>query len=298
MTRKRSDPIMLRREPERPRRKRRWWIIPVILAVLIGGAAAYVYRFKIRRAFEPAATLPPPPPTAAAGESAAGGSGSPVPAGPLYETTFDGDQPPDEWEQFDDGIVSAAISDGRLLVEVNALVDTGTWSGLNYTFEDFDLEVDAQKVEGGDESAILILFRLLDESDYNRLDIYADGYYSLSAIRDGEFQVISDFNKSEAIITGDGVNRISVSARGDQFSFAVNGETLPLCVAVDEGTRPLWDIQTGLCLGGEITETWKNDDLPRGKIGLGVHAYVGFDGESSTAASATAAFDNLVIQEP
>ncbi len=287
---------MLRREPERPRRKRRRWIIPAILVVIIGGAAAYVFRFKIKRAFEPAATLPPPPPTREAVNTP--GSGSPAAAGPLYESTFDGDQPPDEWEQFDDGIVSAVIADGRLLVGVNALVDTGTWAGLNYTFEDFDLEVDAQKVDGGDESAILILFRMIDENNYNRLDIYADGYYSLSAVRDGEFRVISDFNKSAAIATGDGVNQIGVSARGDQFSFAVNGETLPLCVAVDEETRPLWDIQTGLCLGGEITETWENGDLPRGKIGLGVHAYVGFDGESSTAAAATAAFDNLVIQEP
>ncbi|MBN1120435.1 MAG: hypothetical protein JXJ17_05115 [Anaerolineae bacterium] len=296
MTRKRTDPISLRREPERPRRKRRRWIIPVILVVIIGGAAVYVYRFKIKRAFEPAATLPPPPPTRQADDSAS--PDNLAPAGPLYESTFDGDQPADEWEQFDDGIVSAAIADGQLMVEVKALVDTGTWAGLNYTFEDFDLEVDAKKVNGGDESAVLILFRMTDEDNYNRLDIYTDGYYSLSAIRDGEFRVISDFNKSEAIITGNEINRISVSARGDQFSFAVNGETLPLCVAVDEETRPLWDIQTGLCLGGEITETWENGDLPRGKIGLGVHAYVGFDGESSTAAAAAAAFDNLVIQEP
>ena len=269
----------------------------MILAILIGVGAAYVFRFKIRRTFEPAATLPPPPPTQQAASDSTEDE-EVLPAGPLYEASFDANQPNEEWEQFDDGIIAATIADGQLIVSVDALIDTGTWAGLNYTFEDFDLEVDAQKIDGGNESAILILFRMTDENNYNRLDVYTDGYYSLSAVRDGEFRVISDFNLSDAIATGNAINQISVSAQRDQFSFAVNGESLPLCVAVDEETRPLWDITTGVCLGGAITDTWENSDLPRGKIGLGAHAYVGFDGESSTPAAVTVAFDNLVIQEP
>jgi hypothetical protein len=117
-------------------------------------------------------------------------------------------------------------------------------------------------------------------------------------VQGGTAQEISAYNLSPAIRTGSQANRIRVSARGDSFEFAVNGEPLQLCVSDDPAVRPIWNVATGECLGGEVTTVWRSPALPRGKIGLGVQAYTGFDGQSATPALGTVAFDNLAITQP
>ncbi len=294
MTKKETAPVALRREPEPERRRVRWWAVLLVVLVLVAvGAVGWVYRYRLAEMFEQPATLPPPPPGGDV-TPAEGGDGAEV--GPLYATDFEGADAAADWETFDDGIISAAVEGGELRVGVKSLVDTGTWSGLNYTFEDFVLEVDAAKREGSDDNSVLIVFRLTDGDNYNRVDISADGYYALSRVRGGVSEVVSDWHPSPAIQTGDATNRVRVEAVGDTFRFLVNGEALPLCVSYEAGVRPLW--QGDECLGGEVTETWQNADLPAGKIGLGAQGLTAFDGEQSTMAETLIAFDNLTITAP
>jgi hypothetical protein len=286
------------RQPNEPERRRaRWWVIPlIVIALALVLAFLWVFRFRIQRAFEPAPTLPPPPPTAAeAGESAGSEGGGEV-GGVFYQTTFDDPAVGEDWELFDDGIVAARIEDGRLVVEVDAITDQGTWSGLNYTFEDFVLDVDAVKLGGPDNNGIIVIFRLVDNENYNRFDISSDGYYRLIAVRDGVQRVVSgDWAFSPAILTGDATNHLRVEAAGDTFRFAVNGEPLRLCVSEDENTQPI--PMEDECLGGEYVMEWTNGDLIRGKIGLGAQGFTGFDGEQATPAEAIIGFDNLVITD-
>jgi len=271
---------------ESQRRRSRWWIIPLVLVLALAAAVVWIFRFRIARVFEAAPTAPPTlaVPSAGEGEVAV-----------LYETGFDADAEAD-WELFSDGIISAGIEDGRLAVGVNSLVDAGGYSGLNYTFGDFVLEVDATKVAGPDNNAMFVVFRLTDVQNYNRFDISSDGYYSLSKVRDGIQTTVSDWMPAPAILTGDETNRIRVEARGDTFRFAVNGEALPLCISYEEGVRPI--PMDGECNGGEMADEWVDASQPQGKIGLGVQGYTGFDGEQTTPAEAAAAFDDLVIAAP
>lgn len=303
MGKKQPAPVRLQREPEQ-RRRFPVWVIPVILVVaLVGAGALWLFRLRIEQALERPPTLPPPPPTpTVSGEPGGGGgtgeTGSSVAApGVLYETGFEDGAQLADWELFNDGVVSARGEGGQLIISVNAPVDRGTWSGLNYTFEDFVLEVDATKLAGPDDNGIFVMFRLTDNNNYNRFDISSDGYYSLSTAREGLLQVVSDWRLSPAIATGAATNRIRVEAVGDIFRFAVNGQVLQLCVSYEPGVQPLWG-QDGECLGGEIVEVWQNSDLPRGKIGLGAQGFVGFDGEQSTMAEATIGFDNLRVMSP
>lgn len=276
-------------EQAEPRRRRsRWWIIPLILVVLLAAAVGWVFRFRIARVFEAAPTAPP---TLAVSSSGSGGEG----AGLLYETGFDEGAEAD-WELFDDGIISASVEDKRLVVEVDSLVDAGGYSGLNYTFGDFVLEVDATKLAGPDNNAMFVVFRLTDAQNYNRFDISSDGYYSLNKVRDGVQTTVSDWMALPAIRTGDETNRIRVEARGDTFRFAINGEALLLCISYEPGVQPI--PMDGECNGGEMDEEWVDANLPQGKIGLGVQGYTGFDGEQTTPAQATAAFDDVVIAAP
>lgn len=275
------------------RRRFRWWIAPLVVIIVAAGAIAlWLFRPRIERAFERPATLPPPPPTAA------GDSGGAQPGGTLYAANFDDEAQAADWSLFDDGIIAARISEGMLVVDVNALENKGAWSGLNYTFEDFVLDVDATKLGGPDDNGIVIVFRLTDQGNYNRFDISSDGYYTLTMVRDGLSRTVSDYNLSDAILRGEATNHIRVRAVGDTFRFAVNGQPLALCVNDDPAVQPLWDPATGECLGGEIVEEWRNGDLPRGRIGLGAQGFTGFDGEMDTPALATIGFDNVIISAP
>lgn len=278
-------------EPSVQERQRRfpWWIIPGVLVLIVAVGVVWVFRFRIQRALQPAPT--PPPALAAPAEGDEGGT-----AGTLYETDFSGDEALADWELFDDGIIAAAGEDGRLVVSVDSLMDAGGYSGLNYTVGDFVLNVDATKLDGPDNNAIFVVFRLADGENYNRFDISSDGYYSLSRVRDGVQTVVSDWMPSPAINTGDETNELRVEAVGDTFRFEVNGEPLPLCVSYEEGVQPI--PSDGECVGGEMAGEWVNDDIASGKIGLGVQGFAGFDGQQTTPAQATVAFDNVEITAP
>jgi hypothetical protein len=285
MAKKEPEVVALQR-PQKPPRRFRWGLAVLVLLVLVVlGGLIYLLQYRIADLFEASATLPP---------TASGGGGTP---GVLYFTNFDA--PSADWEMFNDGFISSEIKDGQLVVGVNALTDTGAWSGLGYTFDDFVLDVDAAKLDGPDDNGMIVVFRLVDKQNYNRFDVSSDGYYSLSKVREGVPMVISEWNASPAIQVGGASNHIHLTAIGDTFRFEVNGTQLMLCTPTDTATKPLWDPNNpDQCLGGALVDVWQNADLTRGRIGLGAQGFVGFDGENTTSAVATIGFDNLVIKMP
>lgn len=267
-----------------------WWIIPAVLVLGVAGGVAWLFRYQIERLVEPRPTAPP-----TLAPSAAAGSGA-NPAGQLYATGFEDEAALQDWELFDDGIISAQGAGGFLTVRVDSVVDAGGYSGLNYTLEDFVLEFDAEKVAGSDNNSFFVVFRLVDGQNYNRFDISSDGWYSLSKVRDGVQTVVSDWMQSGAIQTGGARNRVRVEAVGDTFRFAVNGEPLELCVSYEEGVQPI-PIDGG-CEGGELAPEWVNGDLPAGKIGLGAQAYTEFVDQQVTPAETAVRFDNVQVMAP
>lgn len=277
--------------PARRTGRRIAWIVAALVVALFLGGLAWVFRLRLQRAFEPAPTLPPtldaPP---AGGEAQAAGEGV------LYATDFDDEAALADWELYDDGVIAARAADGQLVVSVNAPADEGAWSGLNYTLDDFVLEVDAAKVDGPDTSNTMVVFRLTDADNYNRFDVSADGYYMLSKVRDGAPTVVSDWIASPAIATGDGTNHLRIEALGDTFRFSVNGELLTLCVSEDGDVQPL--PYEGECRGGAFSTEWHDDDLPQGRIGLGVQGYAVYNVDSVEPAQAAVAFDDLTISAP
>lgn len=269
-----------------------WWIVAAIVLVILGAVLAYLFQFQIRRAITPKPTAPPPPPGASGGQAFA--------PGVLYQTKFDDPASAKDWETFDDGTISAKIKDGTLVVGVNAVTDTGTWSGLNFTFEDFELDVDATKVAGPDDNGIIVIFHLTDRQNYDRFDISSDGYYALSKVRAGVPTIISNFpvNPLPAIKAGNQTNHIRAIGRASVFSFEVNGTPVKLCIAADASSKPVWD-QKGNCLGGTLTDSWRDTDFTKGKIGLGAQGFVPHtNAQSPQPAIATIAFNNVVIKSP
>lgn len=283
MAKKEPEVVALQR-PEKPQRRRRWWLlIPLLLALIIIGGLFYVLQYRIEAMFEAAPTLPPTPPSVST-------------PGVLYFTDFENPDAAADWDIFKDGFISSEIKDGQLVVDVNALVDTPAWSGLHYTFGDFVLDVDAAKLAGPDDNAIMVVFRLVDPDNHNRFYISSDGYYSLTRVRDGVPTLVSDWNASPAIQTGGATNHIRLTAVGNSFRFEVNGTPMRLCTTDQPGVQPLWDPNNpGQCLGGVVVDTWQDADLAQGRIGLGAQGYVGVD---TQGALATIGFDNLVVKVP
>ncbi len=300
MSKYEADNLGLRREGEARRRRFPWWIAALaVVIVALGLGALWLFRPRIEQAMQRPPTLPPPPPTQTAGAPSTGGQATASGGGDgpsaLYQTDF-GDPTTTDWQTYNDGIISAAIQDGMLVVGVDALEDRGAWSGLNYTLDDFVLDVDATKIAGPDDNGIIVVFRQTDDQNYDRFDISSDGFYALSMARNGMPMVVSDWTPSDAINKGNATNHIRVRAVGDTFSFTVNGTPLTLCVSYETGVQPI--PLNGECQGGQNAQVWQNGDQPRGRIGLGAQGIVGFDGQQSTPAQATIGFDNLVISKP
>ncbi len=283
MAKKEPEVVALQR-PEKPQRRRRWWLlIPLVLVLAVIGGLLFLFQYRIAGMLEVAPTVPPTPP----------GASTP---GVLYYTDFGSSDIAADWDVFRDGFISSEIKDSQLIVDVNALVDTPAWSGLHYTFTDFVLDVDATKLAGPDDNAIMIVFRLTDADNHNRFDISSDGYYSLTKVRDGVPTLVSDWNGSPAIQIGNATNHIRLTAAGNSFRFEVNGTPMLLCTSSEAGVQPLWDpTNPEQCLGGLVSDTWQDADLPQGRIGLGAQGYVGVDDQG---AMATIGFDNLVVRVP
>jgi hypothetical protein len=289
---KKSETVGLDRSDHNPRRGFPWGVIVVFILIVILALVGWLFQRRIGAIFAPKPTELPPPPGQSGGQA--------LPPGVLYQDNFDTADSAKDWDIFDDGTISAAVADGQLEVGVKALSATGTWSGLNFTFEDFTLDVDATKVDGPDDNGIIIIFRMADKQNYDRFDISSDGYYSLSKARNGVPTVVSNFpiNTSPAIKTGTATNHITVIAKGGTYSFSVNGTPLKLCVSTDPNAKPIWD-QNGQCLGGMLADNWHDPDLTKGKIGLGAQGFVPHSGGDTTEmAIAKIGFDNLVITTP
>lgn len=290
MAKKEAEPVGLHRDAPRRRRIPVWLIGVVLVILVIGAGAAWIFRNQIAGVFEPQPTQPPPPP-------GAGESGD----GVLFQSDFEGDVSAD-WEPvFNNGRVSTLFENGGLVVNVNSLNDEGTWLAMNYTYTDFVLDVDATKTAGPDDQSAIVLFRLQDDANYYRFDVSFDGFYSLSKAVGGQPILISDWNSSPAIQTGNSTNQVRITAQGSMIEFQVNGQTLPLCVSPDPSVQPIWDNSGAepACIGGEVVTVWESSDFPRGKIGLGAQGFIGMDENlNPTPAEATISFDNLVIRPP
>src|SRR5689334_19598576 len=92
---------------EKPRRRFPWWIVIVVIVVLVLAAVGYFFQRQIGRALAPKPTEAPPPP---------GASGGQLPPGVLYQANFDDPAQAADWAIFDDGTISSAFQDGRLVV--------------------------------------------------------------------------------------------------------------------------------------------------------------------------------------
>lgn len=214
---------------------------------------------------------------------------TPFPGELIYVTTFDDFN--DQWSQ-ERGQSRTEIDGGALLVSSDAESD-GIFSALDRELGDFDLTVDARwQAVPDDYGETAVLFRVVDPENYYAFKLRADGAFKVLARRGGVDDTLSEWQISPLINTGEGAtNRIRIVGKAFIFSFAINGEALPLCLRGQDRKSTWTGPRTGECMSdnGRTRPEMTDDAFPRGRIALGAVAY---------GPGIQIVFDNVLIAGP
>ncbi|HSD83898.1 MAG TPA: family 16 glycoside hydrolase [Anaerolineae bacterium] len=171
--------------------------------------------------------------------------------------------PDSGWKTASDEALKIQIQDGALHFTIDEL-DTIAWSTpKDKRFGDFVLDVDATQVTEPSDNTYGVIFRYQDDRNFYRLDISGDGYFAVFKRKDGAWTKVQDYVETPAVKQGNATNHLQVIAKGNQFTFNVNGQPV---------------------------KTFSDSDFPNGNIG--VTAGTLFDN-----AGVHIAFDNVTVSE-
>lgn len=177
--------------------------------------------------------------------------------------TDDFSNPSSGWKTVAEPSVKIAYQDGALRFQIDDL-DTLTWSTpKDKRFGDFVLDVDATQSDGPNDNSYGVIFRYVDDRNFYRGDISGDGYFAVFKRKDGQWTKVQDYLETPAVKQGQATNHLQVIAKGNQFTFNVNGQTV---------------------------KTFSDGDFPNGNVGVTAGSL--FDN-----AGVRIAFDNLTANE-
>jgi hypothetical protein len=129
------------------------------------------------------------------------------------------------WKVVNDKAIQIRYQDGALHFTIDEL-DQIAWSIAGKRFDNFALDVDATQVEGPGDNSYGVLIRYVDDKNFYRLDISGDGYFAVNKYLAGKWIKLQDWTESTAIKHDAATNHLRVIARGNQFTFNVNGQSV------------------------------------------------------------------------
>jgi len=104
-----------------------------------------------------------------------------------------------------------------------------TWVGINRTFSDVIIEVDAQQIGGPDYNEFGVTCRVKDEDNFYLFVVGGDGYYGIAKKIDNVWIDLSDsgggFNKN-VIKAKPIMNHLKVTCNYEELTLEVNGSIL------------------------------------------------------------------------
>ncbi|GMQ79170.1 MAG: hypothetical protein BMS9Abin02_1730 [Anaerolineae bacterium] len=188
-----------------------------------------------------------------------------VPDNALFSDQFDPVNS-GNWHLESDDLGGSAIENNQMIIGVNA-PNTIQYSTLREpVFDDFRLQVDLALLDGTEAVSYGVLFRMNDLNEFYRFEITGDGLFMVEkANADGSWlQYLANWKKADSIEIGKDVwNTLRVDAIGSELSFYVNNT---------------------------LVYSMTDDALAVGNIGLDIGTF--------GQLSASAAFDNLIVQNP
>ena len=148
----------------------------------------------------------------------------------LYEDDFS--NPDSGWDQYSDSEGYTDYDNGTYKIGVNG--DTlFYWANPYENFKDVIIEVQAQKISGGDDMQYGIICRHEDIDNWYALIISGDGFAAIRKRYNGsELEFMTDWAEVSAINTGNDGNNLRAECIGNQISLYVNGT---LAISVNDG---------------------------------------------------------------
>jgi hypothetical protein len=219
----------------------------------------------------------------------------------LYAASFDGGRSDGfngDWSQYP-GRLSAQIASGQMQISIGG-EESGAYSVALPHFGDFDLRVEAQATAGPIDNSYGVVFRLqnkdntaVEDDNYYLFLISSDGYYEVSRAINGKQKELSTWISSAAVNQGmNAVNRLRVTAKGNQFHFFINDQPVNLCIPDDPNAQSTVNPVSGDCMGGAMKDSLTDDSIPNGQIGVVAKS------TDTGGAGVVAAFDNLLVYAP
>lgn len=133
---------------------------------------------------------------------------------------------PGSWLLESDATAEVTIADGVLRIGVRA-PNQLAWAAAGKDFRDFRLTVEATPIAGPTDNEYGVLIRMQDRRNFYCFAISGDGYFLVGRFVDGVREPLAgDWTPSDAVRQGQETNRLEITARGNRFTFAVNGRTV------------------------------------------------------------------------
>lgn len=160
----------------------------------------------------------------------------------------------------DDGEDSRySFEDGGYVIEAKT-TEMLVWALTDDEYDNVVITCDSAALPGSETVAAGLIFRYVDNENFYLFNISTNGFYTLEALVDGEWEILIDQTQSDAI---DAVN--------NQLRVALDGERIALYV------------------NGELLEETSDDRFERGNVAIAVNSF--------EEAPGIIRFDNLVIAE-
>jgi len=174
--------------------------------------------------------------------SSSGGDSTDSGADILYEDDFS--NPDSGWDRYSDEEGYTDYENGAYKIAVNT--DTMFyWANPYESFNDVIVEVQAQKVSGGDAVQYGIICRHQDVDNWYLLMITADGYGAIRKRYQGsDLEYILDETPVDSINTGNETNNLRAECVGSRLSLYVNG-----VLAVETNDSDITSGDVGLLAG-------------------------------------------------
>jgi hypothetical protein len=174
----------------------------------------------------PTRTLPP----VGATPSTQPSTTTPLPPGVIFSDDFS-DAQRSPWSLRETEDYTIAIQDGQMVMTMRR-AEWAAWTTTGDTADDFVLDVDSTWVDGPADNDFGVVLRLTvnsqtDEEEFYTFSINSLGEYSFWLRANGDWTALIDWTESPALSQDQGaVNHLQVIARGEDFTFLVNGEEI------------------------------------------------------------------------
>lgn len=124
-----------------------------------------------------------------------------------------------------DGITDYEQGGYRIMVDQSDMI---FWSNPGVSLDNITLDVDATKIGGPEENEFGVICRYVDENNFYFFTITSDGFFSANKMLNGEYEFIGmdDFGTTDAVLSGNSLNHLTLECNGSNLKFWVNNTLL------------------------------------------------------------------------